>query len=368
MNYLIEEQSQLTELAPLFSKLSEQSGMVAIDTEFFREKTYSAKLCLVQLGIDEHQYCIDVLAIDDLSLLIELFGDVRITKIFHAARQDLEVIFQTLGVMPTPIFDTQLAAAFCGLDMQIGYAALVEERLGIELGKSQARTDWTKRPLSEEQLAYAGDDVAYLGQIYQAAKAELVQVGKYDWYLQEIDSYYDTTPYVADPVLAYKRLSGGGLNLIQQYTLKALAEWREASAQQRDIPRNWVLRDDRLFDLAIKRPTSVDEVLEMSVFGRKSAKHLAPKAAQVIASVQVGDEPLWTKVEPLNKQQKGVCSAMMKRLKELAEQHSVAQALLGTRRDIESLYRHGRSGKLLNGWREELVGKPLQVFLATQSA
>lgn len=367
MNYLIEEQSALNALAPLLQKASDESGVIAVDTEFLREKTYSAKLCLVQLGIGDDQYCVDVLAIDDLSLLVELLANERITKLFHAARQDMEVIYQTLEVMPKPIFDTQLAAAFCGLDMQIGYGALVEEQLGVELEKSQSRTDWTKRPLSEAQIKYAGDDVAYLYALYEKALNYLQESNKVDWYLEEIDSYYDPSLYIIEPALAYKRLSGGSLQLDQQYTLQALAEWREAAAQKRNIPRTWVLRDDRLFDLAVRRPRSAQEVTALGIFNKKSSNYLATEAAQLIASVDVGDKALWNKVEPLSKQEKGICSSMMKELKKLAESKTIAQALLGTRRDIESLYRHRQSEKLLTGWRKNIVGQPLLDFLASES-
>jgi len=329
MNYLIDKQSQLNELKPLLAGLSETGGVVSVDTEFLREKTYNAKLCLVQLGIDEHQYCIDVLAIDDLSLLVSLFADERVLKLFHAARQDLEVILQTLGVIPKPIFDTQLAAAFCGSDMQIGYGGLVLDRLDIDLPKTQSRTDWTRRPLTDEQIEYAGDDVAHLHALYEIALAELKDANKLDWFLTEIETYYDESKYIIDPALAYKRLSGGGLRIHQQYVLKALAQWREEVAQKRDIPRTWVLRDDKLYDLATKRPKTESEI------------------------------KIWRKVEPLTKEEKAVCNKLMKKVAGFAKEHDIAQALLGTRRDIESLYRNRSSKKLLKGWREELVGRPL---------
>jgi len=367
MNYLIEEQSELAELGPVFKRLSEQSGVVAVDTEFLRDKTYSAKLCLVQLGIDEDQYCIDVLAIEDLSLLVDLFSDQRVLKLFHAARQDLEVIYQTLDVLPKPIFDTQLAAAFCGSDMQIGYGSLVLETLDIDLPKTQSRTDWTRRPLSAEQIEYAGDDVAHLAALYKAALADLTASGKLEWYQAEIETYYELEKYTVEPSLAYKRLSAGSLRLKQQYILKALAEWRETMAQQRNIPRAWVLRDDKLFDLAIKMPTTVNDVMTMAVFGRKSAHHLAPKAVDLINSVEVGEERLWPKIEPLTKNEKRICSALMKEVASYAEQHTLAQALLGTRKDIESLFRNRRSQKLLKGWREALVGKPLLEYLRNEN-
>lgn len=361
MNYLIDSQSQLDELRPLFEQLSNQAeqSVVAVDTEFLREKTYNAKLCLVQLGFAQNQYCIDVLAIDDLSLLIDFFADPNILKLFHAARQDMEVLYQTFGVLPNPIFDTQLAAAFCGADMQIGYSAMVEERLGIELPKSQARTDWTRRPLSAEQIQYAGDDVAHLEVLYQGELASLNKDNKLEWYQQELQSYYELDKYLIDPATAYQRLNGGSLKIPQQYALKALAQWREQVAQKRDIPRTWVLRDDKLFDLAAKRPKKVDEIIEMGIFGRKSAQYLAPQAAKAIAEAQVGEERIWLKTEPLTKQEKSLCSRLMKDLASFSQQHNVAQALLGTRKDVEGLYRHRQSKKLLNGWRKATVGEPL---------
>ena len=363
MNYLIEQQSQLDELQPLFAQLHEQAGHVSVDTEFLREKTYSAKLCLVQLGIGDDQYCVDVLAINDLQLLVELFTDQRVVKIFHAARQDLEVLYQTLNIMPKPIFDTQLAAAFAGMDMQLGYSALVAKRLEIELPKSQARTDWTRRPLSEEQLAYAAEDVTHLENLYQLGLDDLSTQNKHDWYDQEIAEYYDVDKYVIKPSRAYLRMYGGGLNIAQQYTLKALAEWREAHAQTRNIPRTWVLKDDRLFDLAARRPQTEEAVLELKVFGKKSARRMAPQVAKLISEVKVGEQRIWERAEPLDKPAKAICSKMMQELAKVAEQQKIAQGLLATRRDVEALYRDRQAGKLLSGWRKSIVGEKLLDFL-----
>ncbi len=363
MNHLIEFQEQLDELEPIFLELAAKSGIVAVDTEFLREKTYSAKLCLVQLGVGEHQYCVDVLAIKNLSSLSTLFADEKITKLFHAARQDIEVIYQTLGVIPKPIFDTQLAAAFCGMDMQIGYGPIVESELDVVLAKTQSRTDWTRRPLSAEQLEYAADDVAYLEPLYQKLMSRLTTDDRYQWYLEEINTYYNPDLYVIDPAVAYKRVFGGNLNRLQQYTLKALAEWREQTAQKRDIPRTWVLKDDRLFELAIKQPETIDEVRKLGVFGAKSVKYWAPEIIKIIADVDAEEVRIWDKVEPLNKEQKGICSKMMKQLKLYSEQNEISQGLLGTRRDVENLYRHRESKKLQQGWRNEIVGKPLVSFL-----
>jgi len=363
MNYLIEEQAQLKEIEPLFLELREKSGVVAVDTEFLREKTYSAKLCLVQLGIGDDQYCIDVLAIADLSALKQLLSDHSVLKLFHAARQDMEVLYQAFGLLPKPIFDTQLAAAFCGSDMQIGYGALVLEVTGVDLPKTQSRTDWTRRPLSAEQVSYAGEDVAHLEALYRKTKEQLKNQRKTAWYEEEIEGYYELDKYHVEPALAYKRLSGGSLKVKQQYVLKALAEWREATAQKKDIPRTWVLRDDKLFDLVIQSPSSEEKIRDMGVFGRKSSGSLAAQALEVIRSAPLANEPLWRKVEPLTKHEKSLCSRLMKQLSGLSEQKQIAQALLGTRKDMESLYRHRQSKKLLRGWRKEVVGEQLLDYL-----
>ena len=370
MKYLIEAQAQLDELAHRIDRLEDSqsaelselgnySAIVAVDTEFLREKTYYAKLCLVQLGIDDDQYCIDVLSIDDLSILQDLFVNPRVIKLFHAARQDMEVIYQTLGVMPRPIFDTQLAAAFCGADMQIGYSALVEQRLGLELPKSQARTDWSRRPLSDKQIDYAADDVAHLAALFRTELVSLVDGDKLAWYQEELENYYQVDLYDLDPAMAYRRLNGGHLKIAQQYVLQALAEWREKLAQDKNIPRSWICRDDKLFDLAVKRPRNPDDVKNMGVFGRKSAEHYSKQVAELIRGVRVQEQKLWRKIEPLSKQEKSICTELMKKLAAYSKQVAIAQGLLGTRKDIEGLYRDRRSKKLLKGWRQKLVGEPL---------
>ena len=363
MNHFIDQQNQLKDLQSLFSKLKAEGGFLAVDTEFLREKTYNAKLCLLQLGIGEHQYCIDVLAIEDISAVLDLLLAENVVKIFHAARQDLEVLLQTYSLIPKPLFDTQLAAAFCGMNMQIGYGAMVEEELGVTLEKSQSRTNWLLRPLTSKQIEYAGEDVAYLEALYIKMVDHLKKNDRYQWYQDEIDLYYDPALYVIEPSLAYKRLAGGSLKRQQQYALKALAEWREKTAINRNIPRTWVLKDDALFDLAIQQPKTLEEVVELGVFGKKSVKYWGIEVIELINDVEVGDKRLWKKVEPLNKGQKEVCKKMMQELKKCSEKHEISQGLLATRKDVESLFRNKVSEKLLQGWRNDLVGKPLVSFL-----
>ncbi len=368
MNYLIEHPSELTELKPLIDDLKNRGGVVGVDTEFLREKTYRAKLCLMQLAIGEHQYCIDVLALEDVQILHELMAANNIVKIFHASSQDLEVIYQTFDVLPHPIFDTQLAAAFCGSDLQQGYSAMVEQRLGIELVKSQARTDWSRRPLTEKQIEYAGLDVEYLHELMSLIEADLDACGRRAWYEQEILSYSDPEPFDESPAKAWRRVSGGHLKLRQQYALRDLAIWREQQAQQKNIPRSWILRDDKLYDLVQRNPKTAQEIIDAGSFGRRSSAYLAPKALEVLRSVKVGDQPLWLKSEPLTKAEKSICSAAMKELGVIAQELNIAQALLATRKDIEYLFRHRQSKRLMQGWRKEIVGDVILDFIRGQES
>jgi len=361
MQYLIKEKAELDNIADILNN----AQLLAVDTEFLREKTYNAKLCLIQLGIGNDQYCVDVLAIDDLSVIKQVFQNTNIVKIFHAARQDMEVLYQTFGILPKPIFDTQLAAAFCGADMQIGYASMVESNLNIEMPKSQARTDWTRRPLSDKQLDYAAKDVEYLEELYHIFKQKLEDSDKLGWFMQDIESYYQTTKYHVEPTQAYKRLSGGSLKLPQQSALKELATWRETVAQQKNIPRTWVVRDDSLYQIAITMPKKVEHLQKIQALSPRMSKQYAAPIIDVVEKAEPISQPLWRHIMPLDKQQKSICSSMMQMVRQQAETIQTAQGLLATRKDIESLFRTQGSKKLLVGWRKETIGDKLLDFLQT---
>ena len=367
MNTLIEYDTQLEHLSSELKNLINDSGIVGVDTEFLREKTYNAKLCLVQLAIGDRQYCIDVLALQDLDWLRELLVAPNVIKVLHAARQDIEVLYQTLGVIPKPIYDTQLAAAFCGGDLQQGYGGMVSERLDVQLAKSQSRTDWSRRPLTDDQVKYAAEDVIYLGALRDLTLAELESNGRLQWYLAEIESYYDISKYEADPSQAWQRLSGGHLKIKQQYMLQALAVWRERTAQDRDIPRAWVVKDDKLYDLVHHQPSSVKEIQDLAIFGRKSSSYLAPQAFEVLKAVEPGHERIWRRVEALTKKEESICNGAMTLLREIAEQLGIAQGLLATRKDIEHLFRHRQSKKLMQGWREAVVGEKVLDYIRLQN-
>ena len=247
-----------TELATLCERL-QGSEWIALDTEFMRERTYFPQLCLVQLATPDLVACVDPLAVPDLNPLLDVFADTGITKVFHAARQDLEIFFNLTQNVPTPIFDTQLAASFAGYPDQIGYGTLVESLLGVRLEKGHTRTDWSRRPLPEGAVRYAVDDVHYLRDVYLKLREELTRRGRLDWLQRERSTLENPDTYRSDPAQAWKRLRGAHRLKPRQLGLaRALAEWREQLAITENLPRQWVLKDDLLTDIARRQPASVE--------------------------------------------------------------------------------------------------------------
>ena len=346
-----------------FCDQARKTQWVSIDTEFLRERTYYAQLCLVQLRAGDEACCIDILNITDFQPLSELLADESVVKIFHAARQDVETLLHTVGVLPKPIFDTQLAAAFCGCDMQIAYSSLVEQELGIELASSQARTDWSRRPLSDKQIEYALSDVEHLYDLRQIMLEKLHAQGKLDWFEQETQTLYEEQLYLINPAQAYMRLNGSSFKLEAQYIIKILAEWREQIAQKQNIPRNWVMNDDGLYTLAVKQPASEQALRDLRKFSNRFINKYAQQIITLLQNIEVGDTTIWQKVEGLSKQEKSECSRLMKIVRSESEKLGIAQALLATRKDIEKLYRKQHSRKLLETWRKEVIGEKLFIEL-----
>jgi ribonuclease D len=237
------------------------AGWLAIDTEFEREKTYYPELCLIQIADEKQAAVIDPLAIKNLDALFDLLYDTSITKVFHAARQDLEIFFMMRGAIPQPLFDTQIAAPLVGFNEQIGYGNLVQQMLGVSLGKAHTRTDWKRRPLQEAQLKYAADDVIYLGQVYTALLRSLQQHGRQDWLQEDFAALCEAELYQPDPASVWAKsrnaakLKGNKLSAFQHLTA-----WRERTARTENKPRNWLLRDDSLADLAQLLPESISDL------------------------------------------------------------------------------------------------------------
>ncbi len=231
------------------------AGWFALDTEFIRERTYWPHLCLIQVATDDLIGLIDPLRIDRLDPLLEVVFDADVTKVLHAAAQDLEIFHHLVGRVPAPVFDTQVAAPLLGHPEQAGFARLVESILGVQLGKGHARTDWSERPLPEAALAYAADDVRYLVPLYHAIHRGLAERGRLEWLDDEMARLTDPGRYERDAADAWRRLKGvDRLPEAGRAVVQALAEWREKQARDADIPRGHVLRDDAVVDIARALP------------------------------------------------------------------------------------------------------------------
>lgn len=339
------------------------ADVIAVDTEFIREKTYYAKLCLLQVASDSVIACIDPLALDNLDELLAILYSPDKLKLFHAAWQDLEIFYDQWGRLPAPVFDTQIAAALLGFSDQIGYANLVEQMLHVELDKSAVRTDWSQRPLSTQQLSYAADDVYYLLQLYPLIEQQLSDLGRTTWLEEDFRMLTNPATYAKSTTTAWQRIKGyGRLKPKQLAVLQALAAWREQQAQQRNKPRKWVLSDDLLLVLARQSPTNQTQLAKI--------RGLTPNQLSQFGDTLLDETnkaltlprdawPMVSQTERLTPQQECLADTLMAYLRLLGQQNQISPASLGTRRDIEKLVRGKRDISLLHGWRGHLVGTPL---------
>ncbi len=356
----------ITTSAELLDALNRLGGadFVALDTEFMRESTYFPKLCLIQAATAKACAVIDPLALPELDPLWQFLADRQRTKVLHAARQDLEVLATaTRGLpLPGPIFDTQIAAALLGYPAQIGYGSLVAERLGHTLAKGHTRTDWTRRPLSPEQLQYAEDDVRYLVPLYLDLLAALQAAQRLDWLYEETCELERLDLHRTEPDAAWRRLKGlDRLQPQQRATAKLLAQWRETAAIKHDKPRGWILADDALREIAERLPASIGDL--------ESIRNLPPgvvrrRGDELMALIERGrsdaaNEAAASTPQRPQAQQLALVSKLMNLARETAQHAKINAELLATRRDVEQLVFAQRTEHLLNGWRREIIGEPL---------
>jgi len=347
------------EVAGLCEELAHEP-YVAVDTEFMRDRTYYPKLCLVQIAGARRHAAIDPLAPGiDLAPLFALMANPDVLKVFHAARQDIEVFYRLTGAVPTPLFDTQLAAMVCGYGEEVGYETLVSQVAKGRIDKSSRFTDWARRPLSPQQLAYALGDVIHLRVIYERLKRQLEQTGRTDWVAQELADL--TNPAMYDQPLddAWKRIRVRSRDPRFLAVLRALAAWREGEAQRRDLPRNRIVRDDLLLEIAANRPTSAEELAKLRRISldRQSAEGavLAVRAALALP------ESALPRLEPPPKMPRGLgptIDLLRVLLKLKCEEHKVAQRLVATTGDLEAIaIQDAADVGALRGWRFEVFGR-----------
>lgn len=337
---------------------------LAVDTEFVREQTYYAQLCLIQIGDGRSNVCVDGLALN-LAPLFQLLAQSSILKVFHSAGQDLELFVQNAGDCPRPLFDTQIAAALLGHGEQLGYAGLVERRLGIAVDKSLSRTDWSRRPLPEPALAYAADDVRHLAALYPDLRAELEQRGRLGWLEEECQRLTETTRYRPEPARAWRTVKGlGRLAPAEQHLAARLAAWREEEALRRNRPRRWILDDAAICQIAVRKPQTAADLGMIEGVPAKLAARAGEDLLALLREPAAEAAPLVTEIRysPTQKQQ---IQRMLERLRTRAAQEQIAPSLVGTRSDVETLVLEGAAADipLLRGWRLELLGRELLALL-----
>lgn len=354
-------------LADLVEQLAVEPWL-ALDTEFLREKTYYAQLCLIQIATPNLVACVDPLRLSDLGPLLAVVSDPTKTKVLHSAHQDLEILYYRSGNVPGPVFDTQLAAALLGFPEQIGYAALVEDLLGLSLDKTHARTDWSRRPLSSAQIRYAADDVRYLAQIYPMLLQRLESRQRRDWLAADFQALLRPERYRMHPDDAWRRVSGASqLKGRQRGVLKLLAAWRERKAQQLDKPRRWVVGDDALLELARRMPKSEAELDKLRNVSADVLRNYGRELAEQVARGRDLPQDQWPTLGPklrLTPTQEAVVDACLALLKTCALEQGVSAQSLANRRDIERIVAGERDHPLLTGWRAAVAGQRLEALLS----
>jgi len=355
-----------TEELLAFCKASRDVDWLALDTEFIREKTYYPNLCLVQIASEHDIVCIDTIAIEDLSSLKELLYQPTITKIFHSASQDLEIFVNLYDAVPTPMFDTQIAASLLGYGDQVSYAHLVNEICEVELDKSLSRTNWERRPLSEDEIRYAVDDVIYLAKVYLHLKNQLAETQRSHWAEHECNTLSAVEKYKVEPSNIWKSVKGAGkLESHQLIVIKQLAQWRELQAIAENKPRRWVLSDKALRNLALEQPGDLDTLQQIEDIHGEHAGY-APALLDEIKQAQNIPEPDWPEakmVGPLSTEQRKLVKQAQGFIRERAEELNVSASLLATRSIVEKLVRGNRELDVLRSWKKELIGDALVTLI-----
>lgn len=362
--HLIANQEELNTACGILA----EAPYITIDTEFMRERTYWPKLCLLQLARaegdwgEEAVYLIDPLAEIDLAPVFTLMADTSTLKVFHAARQDIEIFVNLAGAVPAPIFDTQVAAMVCGYGDQVGYETLVKRIAKAQLDKSSRFTDWARRPLSSKQLKYAAGDVTHLRIVYESLRDQLAQSGRGSWVDAEMSVLRSVSTYVVEPDEAWMRVKTRSNDPRFLAVVKSLAKWREEEAQRRDVPRGRILKDDAVLEVAANKPKTREQLLasrSLQREGRKPEVCDAILAAVVAGEAAPPEEPAQSPRHFLRpKPGAQALSDLLKvLLKAKAENLGVAQRLIASASELEDLSQGLREGvKTLEGWRMEAFG------------
>jgi ribonuclease D len=357
-------------LAELCEKLRDQP-VLALDTEFLREKTYYAQLCLLQVAAEGVIACVDPLAVD-LDPLLDIIYDPNVVKVMHSARQDMEIFFDLRGDVPRPLFDSQIAATLMGFGEQVGYANLVQQMLEVTLDKIATRTDWSQRPLDAEQISYAADDVRYLFMLYHQQVELLRSKGRLEWLQDDFDEMSNLTTYAPHPENLWKRVRGSQkLSSPQLAVLRGLAIWREERAQASNRPRRWIFKDEVMVDLARRSPEQIADLAKIRGIEERDLSRHGEALLKVIADAKATDPATWptrSKSQRLTAEQDAVVDLLMAVIRLRGNEHDVSPSLLASRKQLEALVLGDEESPVLHGWRAGLAGRDLQAVLSGEKS
>ncbi len=353
---IIKNTTKLNEVLRYFSK----SKFIAIDTEFVREKTFYPKLCLIQISNGEVSYCIDTLSKKiKLDQFFDLLSDRRITKVFHSGKQDVEIFFNLSGQIPNPVFDTQIASMFIGFPEQYSYDKLVFSLTSIKLDKKLQYSNWETRPLSEEKIKYALNDVIYLSKIYPVILKKITKIKREKWLLEETNYFYDERTFKTDSSLAGKKIKTSIKTPEIIYRIYKLAEWREEKAKNFNKTRKSILNDHILIDICKVNPNNIQELLKLFPSKNRKAELFNHEIIKVLENSNLAQEnelQIHNKIIP-NMKDKNIIEMLKILLKIISEENGLPAPLIATSSEIYKLVCSKNSKlKLLKGWRKKIYG------------
>lgn len=333
-----------------------RAGRIGIDTEFMRESTFFSQLCLLQVSAGDSIYCVDPLAGTDSDTGSSWSKLLTVPWVLHSGRQDIEVVYQTAGVMPTCVFDTQIAAGLLGYQPQLGYASLVAELFDVQLAKLHTRADWSKRPLTSDLLEYAAEDVLYLLPAHDILGRRLAELGRIEWAEQDSAELLQPALYDINPATAVEKLRGArNLQGVARNISVRLAAWREQEALRSNRPRQWIAKDSVLLDIASSRPESAEELAAIHGMSERTVRRAS---SAILSAVQSGttDAHDYQAPDRPDEEQKALLKKLHKYTSGVAHELGIASEIIAPKKDLSAAISGTRSGRLFRGWRAEIIG------------
>ena len=339
-------------------------AFITVDTEFLRETTYYPKLCLIQIAGEKAAALIDPLAKGlDLKPFYELMTDENVLKVFHAARQDIEIFVNEAGLVPSPVFDTQIAAMVCGFGDQVGYEAIVRKLAKAQIDKSAQFTDWSRRPLSQRQMTYALSDVTHLRTVYERLRDEIDKEGRGDWLAGDLEELADPNTYRVDPEQSWRRIKARIQSKKQQATLMAVAAWREREAQAKNVPRGRIIKDEAVAEIAIQVPQNKEALHQLRLLPRGSADSVIGKGILAAVAEGLARDPASIPAakgrgEEMTSSQEAAAEVLKLALKIVSERENVAPKLIANSSDIDAIAMSDEADvPAMHGWRRAIFGE-----------